>query len=128
MFGGVLIRIAGHRVPYQVSEYVRGYQSTTLMIQGSCSDLAIMLKEEGVPGYRTIKDQMLKTIVEGKSYMQFKADHLEGECDRYFPLGLQHTNDFVKGGHRKMVCRQGDGSDKLRREVYYIDQIDFKQA
>jgi hypothetical protein len=74
-----------------------------------------MAKSEGVPGYRMISDEVIRTIVKGKSSLTTKADDSGAECDQYFPLGDQHKTDFVAGVHPDAVYRSGDGSDELYR-------------
>jgi len=79
------------------------------------SGLAVMVKSEGVPGYRIISDEVIKAIVEGKSSIPVITNHLDAEGDRYFPLGDQHKNEFVAGIHPDAVYRSGDGSHELYR-------------
>ena len=70
---------------------------------------------EGVAGYRIISDEVIEAIVEGKSSTSNEANHLDGDCDQYFPLRDQHKGGFVPGIHPDAAYRSGDGADELYR-------------
>jgi hypothetical protein len=75
-----------------------------------------MMSQDGVSGYRTIPDNIIKMIVEGECVPapELMCPGSNG-WEQYLLLNVECLDDFVAGAPPNGVYRTGDGSKDLYR-------------